>query len=172
MSKAKEVLLFELDEQSHPERVEDVIYWALKYYYENRKKGTWGETIAYYLVKTIEEAEGKMSENNEANKAMGVMNSEGVKLITKERERQIDVKGWSEEHDKQHNRGELSDLAACYALRPYWRKRISTPMINPFAFKDFKPDPNNRVRELTKAGALIAAEIDRLLNKESEDIND
>ncbi|MGL5261438.1 MAG: hypothetical protein ACRC9P_03535 [Bacteroides sp.] len=57
MSKAKEVLLFELDEQSHPERVEDVIYWALKYYYENRKKGTWGETIAYYLVKTIEEAE-------------------------------------------------------------------------------------------------------------------
>ena len=57
MSKAKEVLLFELDEQMHPERVEDVIYWALKYYYENRKKGTWGETIAYYLVKTIEEAE-------------------------------------------------------------------------------------------------------------------
>ena len=59
MSKAKEVLLFELDEQMHPERVEDVIYWALKYYHENRKKGTWGETIAYSIVRAIEEAEGQ-----------------------------------------------------------------------------------------------------------------
>ena len=96
------------------------------------------------------------------------MSSKGIELITKERERQIEVKGWSEEHDKQHDCGELSDLAVCYALRPYWRKRISIPMIDPFAFGVFKPDPNNRIRELTKAGALIAAEIDRLLNKESE----
>lgn len=58
MSKAKEVLLFELDEQMHPERVEYVIYWALKYYYENNNNETWKEVIAYSIVKAIEEAEG------------------------------------------------------------------------------------------------------------------
>ena len=100
------------------------------------------------------------------------MNSKGIELITKERERQIEVEGWSKEHDRQHDFGELSDLAACYALRPYWRKRISIPMINPFGFGGFKPNPNNRIRELTKAGALIAAEIDRLLNKEREESNE
>lgn len=69
MNKAKEVLLFELDEQMHPERVEDVIYWALKYYYENRKKGTWCEIIAYSLVKAIEEAEKRTSHVGEIKKS-------------------------------------------------------------------------------------------------------
>ena len=60
MSKTKKVLLFELEEQMHPERVEDVIFWALEYYYKNRNKGTWGEIIAYSIVRAIEEAEGKI----------------------------------------------------------------------------------------------------------------
>ena len=34
--------------------------------------------------------------------------------------------------------------------------------------KWWKPTPNDRVRELTKAGALIAAEIDRLTRPEEE----
>lgn len=60
MSKAKEVLLFELDEQMHPARVEDVIYDALNYYYENNNNETWNEMIAYSIVKAIEEAEGQI----------------------------------------------------------------------------------------------------------------
>ena len=63
MSKAKEVLLFELEEQMHPERVEDVIFWALEYYYKNRNRGTWGEIIAYSIVRAIKEAERE--ENND-----------------------------------------------------------------------------------------------------------
>ena len=63
MSKAKEVLLFELDEQMHPERVEDVIFWALEHY-ANRNEGTWGELIAYSIVKRIQEAEIKESEGD------------------------------------------------------------------------------------------------------------
>ena len=35
MSKAKEILLDELNEQGHPEKVEDVIFWALE-------QGIWG----------------------------------------------------------------------------------------------------------------------------------
>ena len=54
MGKAKKVLLFELEEQMHPARVEDVIYDALKYYYENNNNETWKEMIAYSLVKAKE----------------------------------------------------------------------------------------------------------------------
>jgi hypothetical protein len=35
----------------------------------------------------------------------------------------------------------------------------------PFYCVQFKPSPDNRIRELEKAGALIAAEIDRLQRK-------
>ena len=57
MNKAKEIILEELREQGHPERVEDVIFWALEYYYKNRKKGTWGEVIASCIVQRIKESE-------------------------------------------------------------------------------------------------------------------
>ena len=63
MSKAKEVLLFELEEQMHPERVEDVIFWALEYYYKDSYRGTWGEIIAYSIVSAIKKAERE--ENND-----------------------------------------------------------------------------------------------------------
>ena len=56
MNKAKEIILDELDEQMHPERVEDVIFWALEHYV-NRKEGTWGECVAYWIVQRIKEAE-------------------------------------------------------------------------------------------------------------------
>ena len=32
----------------------------------------------------------------------------------------------------------------------------------------WKPTPDDRIKELTKAGALIAAEIDRLLNENTQ----
>lgn len=80
----------------------------------------------------------------------------GVELIAQERQRQIDVEGYRPEHDRHHCNGELVDAAACY-LAPrladkYW----------PWHRSYWKPSPDNRVRELVKAGALIAAEIDRL----------
>jgi hypothetical protein len=39
----------------------------------------------------------------------------------------------------------------------------------PFTEHWWKPTPNNRIRELEKAGALIAAEIDRLLRLELDE---
>ena len=58
MSKAKEILLNELEEQAHPEKVEDVIFWALEAYHKkDRKNRTWGQIIAYAIVERIKEAE-------------------------------------------------------------------------------------------------------------------
>lgn len=61
MSKAKEILLDELNEQGHPEKVEDVIFWALEYYAESEPKGTWGRTIAYAIKERILEEEDDKS---------------------------------------------------------------------------------------------------------------
>lgn len=79
----------------------------------------------------------------------------GIELIATERQRQIEGEGCSQEHDDEHAGGELADAAACYAMGrqlPVW----------PWDIDWWKPTPNDRVRELVKAGALIAAEIDRL----------
>jgi len=53
MTTCKKILLDELDEQSHPERVEDVIFWALEHYANSEPKGTWGRTIAYAIKERI-----------------------------------------------------------------------------------------------------------------------
>ena len=84
----------------------------------------------------------------------------GIELIAEERQRQVEK--WTKEHDNQPKCGELSDTAVCYAMRGYWRRRISIIEIFPFDMKWWKPTPDDRIKELQKAGALIAAEIDRL----------
>jgi len=93
----------------------------------------------------------------------------GVELIAAERERQIRVEGWSEEHDDQHETGELSSAAECYVA--YASDQLSgmhptksVPLQWPWAPDWWKPSVD-LVRNLQKAGALIAAEIDRLQRK-------
>jgi hypothetical protein len=81
----------------------------------------------------------------------------GVELIAAERQRQVEAEGWTTEHDDGHYYGELAQAAACYA-----RFDVSRAATWPWAVEWWKPTPGNRVRELVKAGALIAAEIDRL----------
>ncbi len=85
----------------------------------------------------------------------------GTELIVTERTRQIKEEGWSSSHDATHSAGELADAAACYALA---RKRKDGDPVRywPWDLQWWKPIPNDRIRELVKAGALIAAEIDRL----------
>jgi hypothetical protein len=54
--------------------------------------------------------------------------------------------------------------AACYATPPYARVlqgHEDVPIDWPWQPQDWKPGPD-RIRELVKAGALVAAEIDRL----------
>lgn len=89
----------------------------------------------------------------------------GVELIAAERQRQIEAEGWTPEHDDEYLHGELIRAAVCYALEPGTPIREHTPpMWWPWTWSEswWKPTPGDRIRELTKAGALIAAEIDRL----------
>ena len=99
-------------------------------------------------------------------------NESGVSLISSERQRQIEQEGWSPEHDAEHTDGSLVEAAVMYArygagpLHP----RESPPLGCPWSPGWWKPTPGNPVRALVKAGALIAAEIDRRLRK-AEPIN-
>lgn len=91
----------------------------------------------------------------------------GVELIKAERLRQISKEKWSAEHDDAHNGGQLAQAAASYALHA---AGISTSfpkgMLNgcclwwPWARRWWKP--KTPIKDLMRAGALIAAEIDRL----------
>lgn len=97
----------------------------------------------------------------------------GIEMITAERRRQIDKEKWTAEHDDDHDFGELAEAAAIYAL-PKDSRFIEFHYIGmdftvdlakrlwPWDEDSYKPTPKNRIKELAKAGALIAAEIDRL----------
>lgn len=86
----------------------------------------------------------------------------GVELIAKERKEQIEKHGWSSEHDDQHKEDELIDVVT-YILtwdRDYWPDDWEEDQLNKLAGKSYK-------EQLVVAGALIAAEIDRLNRKDN-----
>lgn len=103
----------------------------------------------------------------------------GVERIALERKRQIDEEGYDAEHDAEHKTGQLASLAALYALPPFKRQPDAGGYIRGtirlldllwprgWSKRWWKPD-DDRIRELEKAGALIAAEIDRLLAEEEQ----
>ncbi|MDR7867788.1 MAG: hypothetical protein RIN56_13320 [Sporomusaceae bacterium] len=95
--------------------------------------------------------------------------TKGVQLIAEERQRQIDQEGWTAEHDRQHSRGELAIAAGCYAFPQIVRMAWGMAQrLWPWGLEWWKPCPEDRIYELQKAGALIAAEIDRLLAEGGE----
>lgn len=87
----------------------------------------------------------------------------GALLIAIERQRQVDSEGWTPEHDDEHIHGELAAAAVSYIV-------ISDPDgagdtgfaedVFPWERSWWKPS-DDPIRNLVKAGALIAAEIDR-----------
>lgn len=88
----------------------------------------------------------------------------GVELIRRERERQIEVEGWSANHDLQHDCGELAVAAACYAV-DHTDAKVTYPRDDPegsgWPWGEEWWKPKDTIRNLVRAGALIAAEIDR-----------
>ena len=90
----------------------------------------------------------------------------GIEIIAEERKRQIEKEGWTPEHDDQHKEWELScaaqhyiDAAAAKFFGMLDWKRL--PFGWPWSVDWWKPS-EDPIRNLAKAGALIAAEIDRL----------
>ncbi len=83
----------------------------------------------------------------------------GVESIAEERLRQFEDEGFSPFKDDQYTQRELAQAASCYAFDPR-RYKLSAPFCWPLAKDLWKPTTYRQ--NLVKAGALIAAEIDRL----------
>ncbi len=87
--------------------------------------------------------------------------------IAAERRRQIEIEGWTPEHDDDHADGALARAAACYAVGDR-QERFQTRLGQPVMVRTLWPwqiewwKPTDRRRDLVKAGALIVAEIERL----------
>lgn len=110
-------------------------------------------------------------------------------MIAAERERQIHLEGYSPEDDDYHVMGELGRAAACYmaysrgiwlgGVRTWWATpmgwvkslnqprgtsttRLKVPKAWPWSPDSWKPD-DDPLRNYVKAGALLAAEMDRIM---------
>lgn len=97
---------------------------------------------------------------------IGVRPLTGVEMITAERERQVTEEGHSDAHDDEHDRGEI--IAAAIAYAAVAERQVcggeSMPDVEvswPLERSSWKPK-GQPIRNLVRAGALIAAEIDRL----------
>ncbi len=109
-------------------------------------------------------------------------NPTGAERIAAERQRQIEAEGWTPDHDDEHEDESLIWTAVCYAapdrIFRMEEQGDSITFVDPWADswscdwdkrpRDYRdklraPTTEERIRMLEKAGALIAAEIDRLL---------
>lgn len=93
--------------------------------------------------------------------------SPGLIAIAAERRRQIDVEGWTAEHDAAYPAGDLARAGACYALTVDKRAASNgdaglavVPSYWPWASRWWKPKDDRR--DLVRAGALIVAELDKI----------
>lgn len=98
-----------------------------------------------------------------ANRLLAAFKTEGfpgtgVAAIAAERQRQIGSEGFDPKHDDAHTIGELAMAAAAYVENA--GDKADVPALWPWADHWWKP--TDRRGDLVKAGALIAAEIDRL----------
>lgn len=105
----------------------------------------------------------------------------GIELIRDERQRQKDAEGHTKQHDAEHILNELC-YASAYYLSPetLYVKRENTKDPSELIYfhdcwptnwdrKWAKKEKHSRLRQLVIAGALIAAEIDRLQDLDNKE---
>ncbi|MBB3997256.1 hypothetical protein [Aureimonas pseudogalii] len=80
--------------------------------------------------------------------------------VLAERRRQVEVEGWSAEHDDRQHPCALSSAAACYALADPNNTVKPPSMLWPWDATAWKP--RDERSNLVRAGALILADIERL----------
>jgi hypothetical protein len=114
------------------------------------------EEVDVRLRKVAEKAVGP------TNEARFVYSNDGIGLIARERDEQIMVHRYDSDHDDKHTDCALSEAACCYAQASPRRNLAGVPVGWPFDDMYYNGKAT-RVQKLAKAGALIAAEIDREL---------
>ena len=101
----------------------------------------------------------------------------GVGLIAAERDRQISKLGYDADHDDAHENGDILDASVCYAeavqagVGQDSYAPTDVPVHWPWSHDEWKPS-EHPVRNLVKAGALLAAEIDRYHREFREKCNE
>lgn len=82
--------------------------------------------------------------------------------VMAERQRQIEVEGWTPEHDDAHDHGQMAGAALCYLAQniPHWARVHVLRCYWPWDANWWKSTSHRR--DLVKAAALILAEIERL----------
>ena len=113
---------------------------------------------------------------------IGVPN--GAEMIATERRRQVEVLGYDDDHDSGQSYDALLRAARCYltSAEATWfgrecvtfdgfRPGDGAPSDWPWRDEEWKPS-GTAVRDLVRAGALIAAEIDRILRRTDEAATD
>lgn len=98
----------------------------------------------------------------------------GAERIAAERQRQVDEEGWTAEHDDRHAHGDLAEAAKCYAnagliaalgshddVERLVDPHAMCPSDWPWDARWWKPS-RDAATNYAKAGALLAAEIDRV----------
>jgi len=105
--------------------------------------------------------------------------STGAEMIAAERRRQVEQEGWTPARDAKHHDGGLLKAAVAYldvnalmAVRNesfVLRKQLADSTVFadpwPWGYQWDKRDKHPNLKRLAIAGALIAAEIDRLLTE-------
>lgn len=99
---------------------------------------------------------------NQAFSEDSLRRARGADLIREERRRQIEVEGYDTMHDRHNTPQVLCRAAVGYALHEDPSKLVADAAANLWPWtKDFWK-PKDQLRNLVRAGALIAAAIDRL----------
>lgn len=104
--------------------------------------------------------------------ARKIKGTRGTALIAKERIRQIEKEGWSRAHDRfEHSVEELAHAGAAYACEDLVVHHTGVEIIVSAILWPWERrwwNPKHRLRNLVRAGALIAAAIDTHLSEERE----
>ena len=140
-------------EKRYPYEVEDLIYG------HTRRTGRYEEYEAFVKGAQFAQTQFAQKEDFESKKE----DFESIELIKSERKRQLQ-EGYTNEHDDCETSNQLSNAAIVYACAEQSRDQVTN--FWQWDVKSWKPASEDtidgRIRNLTKAGALICAEIDRL----------
>lgn len=116
-----------------------------------------------YVEKTEKAYGDLLDENRKLHERLtSAKATTGAYMIAVERERQVKDEGYNAEHDQVHEPMTLARAAVSYILYNDEKKRkIAKTTYWPWEDKYYKP--RDMKRNLVRAGALVAAAIDRLL---------
>lgn len=134
--------------------------------------GIWYDSASWstYRTPTVPDPEQPAAVEQHRGDLIVETSSIGIALVAIERARQVRDEGWSSGHDDEHVAGELARAAVAYGITAVWQQFAVWPPVAgepaeeiewPWLDHWYKPGPTAE-QTLVKAGALIAAEIDRL----------